>query len=130
MNEPRSQQAERERPFVQLEQDGLVHLARTSTAPYPVRLAWLAQGRANKHGHAPMKRGEVAQVLGITDKYNARRAIREAVAAGLLDKRSGTTCLVLPDYLHHKSKDWRPTRNPCDRPHRTRVGGSPHDPPT
>lgn len=76
--------------------------------PLWFRVIALAYGKHRANGHAMFKAGQVGLVLGRADpvtgelvpldRGNVSRAIRTAVEYGLLDKSSGSRCLVVPGH--------------------------------
>jgi hypothetical protein len=75
--------------------------------PNAIRVAFLAYGTHKANGHARFKQREVAAVLGAVDKvgtfepaskYVVDRAIKTAIAYGLLAPESKALCLVVPGH--------------------------------
>lgn len=107
--------------WVKVHQAGRLELAHSIRLPHWLRLAFLAEARMAEDGHARFERGEVGLHLGTdgdtgectpVDRYNVRRAIREAVSRGLLLPGSGTRCLLLPQHRVTKGRGQRLTDCP------------------
>lgn len=89
--------------------------------PLAIRVAFFAYGRHKANGHARLRQGEVANVLGEmvdgefypASKYAVNRAIRTAISYGLLSVGSKALCLIVPGHRiqgHHGDPE-----KPCDR---------------
>ena len=107
-------------------QEAAVAAGRSPELNFELRIQKLAEGRANRAGHAEFEPGELVQLLEIVDRRSGElrrpnsstvhRAIKKLVGAGLLLPDSGTRCLVLPPWVAQK----RVGRGGCDF-HRTRA---------
>ena len=81
------------------------HWAKDDYLPLPWRVRMVAHAMANKDGHANLKPGQLAQMLG---KANTRsnqsaisRAITDAKARGMIGEESCGQCLVV-DHLEFR----------------------------
>lgn len=89
--------------------------------PLAIRVAFFAYGRHKANGHARLRQGEVANVLGEmvdgefcpASKYAVNRAITSAISYGLLSPGSKALCLIVPG---HRIQGYHgDAEAPCDR---------------
>jgi hypothetical protein len=98
----------RNNPWARHYQSVWLERSRDERLPLWFRVSALAFGRHRVNGHALFGRGEIAQALAsrqkrtsgtrTLDKGSVQRAIRQAIAYGMLSDRSGTRCLVVPPH--------------------------------
>lgn len=88
--------------------DELALLAqRDDVTPLAMRLVFASIARADRHGHAPYRRGELAEVLGKIDTTNGEiipatkpdKAVRHAIRLGMVSDDSTVRCIRLPQRL-------------------------------
>lgn len=108
--------------------------AANTSYPFAIRVAFLAYGTHKANGHARFRQREVGKVLGEfvdgtfvpASRYAVDRAIKTAIAYGLLAEGSKALCLIVPGHRirgHSGEPD-----APCDRHRRTpkRTAKAPH----
>lgn len=100
--------------------------ARDGRLPLWYRVSLLAETRLRANGHGHFERGELAKLLGVSDRSNVRRAIIDAIKYNHLDRRSNTTCLVVP--AHQVEMKFGAQSEACER-HRNVVTQRPQRPP-
>jgi hypothetical protein len=106
-------------PWAAFSQNEMYKLAgEPSTGPLHIRVLFAAMGKMNALGHAELRVGELARILGtVTDtgevvacrRDSVSAAIKEAKSRGLIAPESKARCLVLRHHIFQKStKDrWR-----------------------
>lgn len=125
-------------PWVAIGQKAAVAAAGSPELSLDLRVLKLAEGRANRDGHAEFEPGELVRQLEMVDRSTGQlrgpnpstvhRVINKLKAAGLLAPASGLRCLVLPHWIAQKQYG----RAGCDY-HRSlndrrRLHGSPISP--
>lgn len=106
-------------PWAAFSQDEMYKLAgEASSGPLHIRVLFAAMGKMNALGHAELRVGELARILGTvtaTGEVQACRrdsvstAIKEAKGRGLIAPESKARCLVLRHHIFQKSTKarWR-----------------------
>jgi hypothetical protein len=106
-------------PWAAFSQDEMYKLAgKASSGPLHIRVLFAAMGKMNALGHAELRVGELARILGTvtaTGEVQACRrdsvstAIKEAKGRGLIAPESKARCLVLRHHIFQKSTKarWR-----------------------
>lgn len=106
-------------PWAAFSQHEMYKLAgEASSGPLHIRVLFAAMGKMNALGHAELRVGELARILGTvtaTGEVQACRrdsvstAIKEAKGRGLIAPESKARCLVLRHHIFQKSTKarWR-----------------------
>lgn len=95
--------------WVAVGKDHMKLLSKVPEFDLVTRLHFAALSRMNRLGHAPFNRGELTRICSSVNKQtgelrparsdSVNKAIRKAVARGLLEPESGNRCLVVPYHL-------------------------------
>lgn len=107
-------------PWAAFSQNELYRMAgEANSGPFHIRVLFAAMGRMNAFGHAELRVGELARILGTTNtstgeftpcrRDSVSAAIKETKRRGLIAPESKSRCLVLHHHVFQKStKDrWR-----------------------